>query len=311
MKPIYVMHENPEWVVPLHQAFAELGVNANEWFVDTGAVALDQVPADAVYYNRMSASSHTRGHRFAPELTRMALTWLEQHHRTVVNGTDALYLEVCKVSQYAALERAGIRTPKTRAVVGEANLVAAAQDFDQWPLILKPNRGGKGLGVHKFDTLAALAAHLGSNSDEQPLDGIWLLQQYIEAAEPFITRCEYVGGEFIYAVDVSTEQGFELCPADVCSIGDSFCPVGEQPQNKFRINHGFAAEPIIKKHLQFLADSGIDVAGIEVIRAKDGTLYSYDVNTNTNYNSQAESEGGVALTGMMAIAKHLTQLAQQ
>ena len=42
------------------------------------------------------------------------------------------------------------------------------------------------------------------------------MQRYIRAPEPFITRVEFVGGRFLYAVRVDTSQGFELCPADQC-----------------------------------------------------------------------------------------------
>jgi hypothetical protein len=45
------------------------------------------------------------------------------------------------------------------------------------------------------------------------------------------------------------------------------------------------------------------VAGIEFIADADGTLYTYDVNTNTNYNSAAEARAG--LSGMGAIADYL------
>ena len=311
MRDIYILHENSEWVTPLHAAFAERGVTAREWFLDEGAVALDSVPPEGIFYNRMSASSHTRGHRFAPELTRMALTWLEQHGRTVVNGTAALYLEVCKVSQYAALERAGIKTPATRAVVGKARLQSAAAEFDRWPFILKPNRGGKGLGVQLIRSADELQAFVEGNDYQEPLDGIWLLQQYVAAAAPYITRCEFVGGEFVYAVRVSTDDGFELCPADSCSLESSFCPAEGPASSKFSISHDYDQHPIIARLAKFLVESGIDVAGIELIQDSRGEIYVYDVNTNTNYNARAEAEAGVERGGMAAIADHLISLAKR
>jgi glutathione synthase/RimK-type ligase-like ATP-grasp enzyme len=314
MRDIVIMHENEEWVVPLRAAFAERGVAVKEWFLDTGVVAFDQAADDAVYYNRMSASSHTRGHRFAPELTRMALTWLESQQRTVVNGTRALALEVCKLSQYAALRRAGLAVPSTRAVVGRAEIVAAADSFAQWPLILKPNRGGKGLGVARFDSLAALQRFIDSDQYADPLDGIWLLQAYIQPAVPYITRAEFIGGKFLYTVQVNTEQGFELCPADVCDIGDAFCPTVEQPianEHKFTLTDRFNTHPIITQLEQFLAQSGVDVAGIEFIEDQQSQLFVYDVNTNTNYNSGAEQRAGGDRTGMGTIAHYLMALAQR
>ncbi|WP_417658937.1 ATP-grasp domain-containing protein [Pseudidiomarina sp.] len=309
MREIVIIHENEEWLVPLREEFKQRGVRATEWFLDTGVVPFTEQPQDAVYYNRMSASSHTRGHRFAPEYTRAVLTWLESHNRKVVNDTRALALEVCKLSQYAVLQRAGLRVPKTHAVIGQQHLVSAAKAFNQWPLILKPNRGGKGLGVQRFNSLDELARYRDNNALEAPLDGTWLLQEYIQPKQPFITRAEFVGQEFVYTVQVNTEDGFELCPADNCSIEDQFCPTDQQSQ-KFSITHRFDDHAIIAKLQQFLRDSGIDVAGIEFIENDQGELFVYDVNTNTNYNQAAEQRADVSHTGMGALAEYLIGLAK-
>lgn len=313
MRDIVILHENEEWLVPLRAEFEKRGVEAKEWFLDTGVIPFTELPDDAAYYNRMSASSHTRGHRFAPELTRMALTWLESNNRTVVNGTGVLALEVCKLSQYAALQKAGLNVPKTQAVVGKSLLVEAAEKFAQWPVILKPNRGGKGLGVIKFDDAAGLQAYIDSADYEEPLDGVWLLQEYIKPKQPHITRSEFVGQKFVYAVNVNTEQGFELCPADVCSVDDAFCPTSETPAetpNKFTITKRFNDHEIIFALEAFLKANDIDVAGIEFIEDDKGELYVYDVNTNTNYNQTAEREAGVKQTGMGALADYLIDLAK-
>ncbi|MBG22843.1 MAG: alpha-L-glutamate ligase [Idiomarinaceae bacterium] len=310
MKEIVVIHENDEWLVPLRAEFAERGVTATEWFLDEGEVRFSESPADAVYYNRMSASSHTRGHRFAPELTKAVLTWLESAERTVINNTSVLALEVCKLSQYAALERAGLKVPRTHAVVGKKHLLAAAQSFQQWPLILKPNRGGKGLGVQRFDDLASLESYLNSPSLEEPLDGTWLLQEYIQPREPFITRAEFIGQKFLYTVQVNTEDGFELCPADSCSIEAQFCPT-DQSSEKFTITKRFDEHPILNQLEAFLRDNAIDVAGIEFIENAGGELFVYDVNTNTNYNQGAEQRAKVPHTGMGALADYLIECAKK
>ncbi|MFU8785483.1 ATP-grasp domain-containing protein [Aliidiomarina sp.] len=310
VREIVVIHENNEWLVPLREAFAKRGVTAQEWFLDTGVVPFTEQPNDAVYYNRMSASSHTRGHRFAPELTRAVLTWLEGYQRTVVNNSSVLALEVCKISQYAALQRAGLQVPKTHAVVGMPHILAAAEAFNQWPLILKPNRGGKGLGVQRFNKLAELSAYLERDDLEEPLDGIWLLQEYIQPKQPFITRAEFIGQKFLYTVQVNTEDGFELCPADNCSIEDQFCPT-DQKAEKFEITERFNEHEIVGQLETFLRASQIDVAGIEFIENANGELFVYDVNTNTNYNQAAEQRAQVERTGMGALADYLIELASR
>ena len=79
-----------------------------EWHLAEGSIDLGVAPPEGVFYSRMSASSHTRGHRYAPEFTGSVLAWLEAHGRRVVNGGRALELEVSKVKQYLALNAAGV-----------------------------------------------------------------------------------------------------------------------------------------------------------------------------------------------------------
>ncbi len=304
MSKIYILHENPEWVAPLHAAFQKRGIQAEEWLLDEGSVAFDTPPPAGVFYNRMSASSHTRGHRFAPELTHAVLNWLTLHERRVINGPRALYLEVSKVAQYAALEAAGIRTPRTRVAVGRDAVVEEAQSFAPAPFILKPNRGGKGLGVRLFSSAEEVDSYLASDeaAGEAPIDGLWLIQAYIRSPEPFITRCEFVDGRFHYAVRVETGGSFELCPADVCAIDEKTNSAA--PAVNFTITEDVDSA-LIASYERFLRANEIEIAGIEFIRDSNGQVFTYDVNTNTNYNADAERKAHLAETGMEAIARFL------
>ena len=311
MSRIHVIHENPAWLPPLAEAFDRRGLPWSELFLHTGAFDLSSPPPEGIFYNRMSASSHTRDHRFAAEFTASVLAWLTRWGRTVVNGPAALDLEISKVRQYAALEAAGIRTPRTVMVAGRDQVVAAAQaHFRGQPVILKPNRGGKGLGVQLFHTLEGLRETVEGDGYIEPVDGIQLLQEYVRAPRPVITRAEFTGRRFTYAVEVDTSEGFELCPADVCAIGEAACPVGEvpgRPEHKFTIIDGI--DPGLRTRLEvFLERAGVDVAGIEFITGPDGAPLVYDVNTNTNYNPDAEARAGIAGTarsGMGALAEYL------
>src|SRR5439155_2377846 len=186
---------------------------------------------------------------------------------------------------------------------------AARQHFGDGPFILKPNRGGKGLGVRLFHTMDVLGSYLDSPDYEPPVDGLHLLQQYVRAPLPLITRAEFVGGRFIYAVEVDTSDGFELCPADACAVDDAFCPAGEGPRAKFTIIDDIDAA-LKRRYEAFLAANDIGVAGIEFIADRDGTTYTYAVNTNTNYNPEAESRSG--RSAMTALARFLGgELARQ
>jgi hypothetical protein len=301
MSKIYIIHENDEWNVPLRAALEAQGLPYQEWHLDQGHFDLSAAPPEGVFYSRMSASSHTRGHRYAPEYTSAVLAWLENHGRRVLNPTRALQLEINKAAQYVALHAHGIRTPKTSAAVGRAAILQAAAAFTG-PFISKHNRAGKGLGVHLFYGIDELQSYLDSDEFDEPVDGITLLQQYIKAPQPYITRVEFVGREFMYAVRVDTSEGFELCPADASSIEDQFCPATTTATEKFVIQEHFE-HPLLKRYQRFLQIEGIDVAAFEFIVDAQGLDYTYDINTNTNYNAAAEARAGVF--GMQRLAQYL------
>jgi hypothetical protein len=301
MGHIHVLHENPAWLEPLAAALDRERLPWRGWFLDEGTFDLAAPPPEGIFFSRMSASSHTRDHRYAAELTAAVLAWLERWGRRVVNGARVLDLEISKARQYAALEAAQIRTPRTVLVAGKRQVPAAARrHFGDGPLILKPNRGGKGLGVRLFATPAALAAYLDGPDYEPPIDGLHLLQAHIKAPEPVITRCEFIGGRFLYAVRVDTSAGFELCPADACAVGDAFCPAGETaPRPQFEIIDAID-DGLRRRYEAFLAGAGIEVAGIEYVVDAAGTIFTYDLNTNTNYNPDAEARAGRSAMTVLA-----------
>ena len=305
---VYVIHENPEWLTPLRAALEAEGVPWVDWFVHEGRVDLAATPPPGVFYNRMSASSHTRGHRYSAELTAQLVAWLQHHGRRVVNGRRALQLEVSKFEQYLALRAHGVPTPGTIAASGKDEIIAAARALGQAPFILKPNRGGKGLGVQLFDDVATLERWLGGLGDcgEISLDGIALLQAYVRPAAGFITRVEFIGGRYYYAVEVDASAGFELCPADACAVGDAFCPApGEQPKQKFRLSDSAPDADLLARLEAFLRANDAEIAAAEFVTGASGERFVYDVNMNTNYNQQAERTAGGTHDAMRAVARFL------
>lgn len=310
---VYVIHENPEWLPPLREAFEALKTPYEEWLLDQHIVDLAEVPPEGVFFSRMSASNYTRGHTHANHSTDIVLRWLESHGRRVINGSSVLRLEFSKAAQQIALDRAGFTTPRSVVAIGRDRIVEAAERLGLSGFILKPNQGGKGLGVQYFDSLDALRAGIPS-LPESP-DDVWLVQERIETQDAFITRAEFVGGRFIYAVQVTSGGSFELCPADVCEVDFAdFCPAGSNDAAApvaAPAGPRFDIAPEVDHTLmtrieRFLADNGIEVAGVEFIRRPDGTPVIYDVNTNTNYNNGAEKAAGLGRGGMAEIARFLT-----
>ena len=279
---VHVLHENPEWMPPFAAAFAAEGVDWDETLVTGGSLDLTAEPPPGLWWSRMSASAHTRGHTAAAEHARALLDLLEAYGRRVVNGRAVLDLELSKVRQLALLRAAGVAVPRTIAVVGDRpdDLLAAAAAIGP-PVVVKPNRGGKGLGVTRFDSVDELAAALPAL--DQPVDGVLLVQEYVEPSRPRITRAEIVGGELVYAITADTERGgFQLCPADACAVDGT-------PASLFALRTEPLPAGLADAYESFARWHGLEVAGFEFIETADGRAVTYDVNTNTNYNPDVEA----------------------
>jgi len=306
---IYILHENDEWIEPLRKELQAINVPFEEWHLGKRNVDHLDKPPHGIFYNRMSASSHTRGHRYAPEHTAVVLNWLEKNKRRVINNSRALSLEISKSLQYKELESFGIKTPKTIYCSNKESILKSANVFTK-PFITKHNRGGKGLGVKLFNNKKELDSYVSSVNFEPSIDGITLLQDYIDANPKVIKRVEFVNSKFLYTVEVDASEGFELCPAcpedqnDIPKqqIAGEFCPT---TGNKFKIIKNYKENELTKKYEKFIAANGIEIAGIEYIIDNKGEIYTYDVNTNTNYNSQAEKSSEIK--GMKSIAKFLKE----
>ncbi|MHA7987691.1 ATP-grasp domain-containing protein [Rathayibacter sp. CAU 1779] len=302
---VYVIHENPEWFPPLKAAFDAEGVPVEEILLIDGGIDLDSEPAPGVYWSRMSASAHTRDHRHSKDYTRAVLAWLESWGATVVGGSHVLELEVSKVAQHGLLRSGGFDVPRTSAAFGVADLLSRARAFEG-SFITKHNQGGKGLGVRRFDSHGELERHVASADFEESADGVYLVQEYLRAREPFVTRAEFVGGRFVYAVRVDTSAGsFELCPADACVV-----PGGAASVSAFSLRSEIdATHPLIRDLEVLLARAGILIAGIEFIETEDGRTVVYDINTNTNYNPDVEASSPVS--GPRSIAAFLGGLLEK
>ncbi len=298
-KNIYIIHENDEWLIPLRESFKKIKAPYKEWHMDKVEIDLKKNPPEGIFYNRMSASAHSRGHRYAPEKTREILGWLEKKQKRVINNTRALELEISKKKQYEELKKFNIKYPETYYAKDKREIIEKSKNFSK-PFITKHNRGGRGLGVKYFQNTPELEKYVYGDFEDS-IDGVTLLQEYITSNPKVITRVEFINGKFLYAVQVDASDGFELCPADACNLEEKFCPTNEDG-NKFMVIKDYR-NPEIEKYEKLLNSNGIEIAGIEYIKNNDGTHFTYDINTNTNYNSIAERKSN--LRGMDSIASFL------
>src|SRR6185312_2204896 len=121
--------------------------------------------------------------------------------------------------------------PKTRVINSPADVLQAAEGL-RYPVVVKPNIGGSGAGVAKFDNPEQLAEAAEAGTLDLGLDTTALVQEFIPARDGHIVRVEVVGGKFLYGIKVHlTGETFDLCPADICKttggqeLARAACPV--------------------------------------------------------------------------------------
>ena len=290
---IAIYYEHPHWFTPL---FAELDrrgtpytrLHAEHHQFDPGS----EPPYDLVF-NRMSPSAWQRGHGHAVFYTHHFLSHLEGYGVRVVNGTPAFRAETSKALQLSVLRALGLPYPDTR-IINTADDAPTAADGLRFPVVVKPNVGGSGAGIRRFDTPADLAIAAATDGLELGPDHTALVQEFIPPEAGRITRVEVLGGKFLYAIRVySSGETFNLCPADVCQTTEgaelvrSACPV-DAPRNGLRVE-GYAPPAEITRQVeQIAAACGIDVGGIEyTIDDRTGRLYFYDINALSNFVADA------------------------
>ncbi|HXV25039.1 MAG TPA: alpha-L-glutamate ligase [Alphaproteobacteria bacterium] len=300
---VYVLHESVDWYGPLDQALTRRGIPHQEIFLGTGSVDLTRRPPEGVFFNRLSATAHTRGHVLAVEYARALLHWLESNGRRIVNSREALELAMSKAALCAALDGFGILTPRTVAAIGLNRLIEAGRLMNG-PFLVKPNRSGKGIGIQLFGSADELTVMIDSGELGESSDGVFVVQEYIRARDPFITRCEFVGRELVYALRSTIGGGFNLCPTDACALPEAL----NADLPRFSVQRGFK-DPILQQYQAFMQHHGIEIAAIEFIVDAQGRKFTYDLNINTNYNQEAEQRAGIS--GMDAMARYLgRELAQ-
>ena len=295
-RPIAIYYEHPDWFRPLFAELDRRGVpyvrlNAANHRFD----ATDGRPSYSLLFNRMSPSAYLRGHGNAIFYTLHYLAYLKRHGVRVINGYDAYVTETSKALQLSLLEHLGLPYPKAVVINHAAQALEATRGL-QFPVVVKPNIGGSGAGVQRFDTPERLedAARGRGGALDLGIDQTGLVQEYIPAEQQRIVRVEVLGGRYLYAIRIYTPgDSFNLCPADVCqTVGGAqlvraACPV-DAPQNNLRVEGYTPPAEIADQVERIMRAAQIEVGGVEyMIDARDGRLYYYDINALSNFVADA------------------------
>jgi len=291
--PLAVYYEHPEWFRPL---FAELDRRSIQYLrIDAGCHAYDATATDrkyALFFNRMSASAYTRGNAQGIFFTRDYLAHLERIGTRVINGCKAFSFEISKASQLALLHSLGLATPRSRIVNCAIQAGFAAHEIG-FPVIIKPNIGGRGAGIMRFDSAPALERAAAAGEIDFGIDGTALVQEFLPVRGGHITRVETLGGKFLYAIKVYTSgENFNLCPAEICRTEDgaSANTMGlvDAPKAGLKVEGYTPPRQIIDAVEKIVGAAQIEVGSVEyIVDDRDGGIVYYDINALSNFVANA------------------------
>jgi hypothetical protein len=298
-KPIAIYYEQPHWFKPLFAELEKRAIPFEKIDATTHGYAIEDRPDQrySLVVNRMSPSAWNREHADTIFYTLGYLDHLEACGVRVINGSQAFRSELSKASQLTLLHELGLGYPKARVIHRAAQAAAACEGL-RFPVVIKPNIGGSGAGVKRFDTREQVASAAEAGELQLGLDSTALMQEFIPAAGGYIVRCEVLDGKFFYAIKVhTTGETFDLCPADICrttggvDLNRGACAL-DAPKSGIRVEGYTPPAPVIEEVERIMAAAGVELGGVEyMLDARDADsavpLY-YDINALSNFVADGE-----------------------
>src|SRR5919206_2996311 len=288
--PIGIYYEHPDWFRPLFAELDKRGIAYDR--IDAASHSYDPGETESPYslvFNRASPSAYLRGHGQITFHTRSWLRNLESIGVPVVNGSVAYEMETSKALQLDILRELGLPYPCAR-VINNPVLAPKAAEGLRFPVVVKPNIGGSGAGITRFDSPTMLRDAAESGAIDLGVDRVALVQELAPLRDSHITRVEVLDGKFLYAINVyPAEDSFNLCPADICQttggveLTRAACAVDAQ-KNGMRVEQANPPREIIRQVERIAARVDLDIGGIEyLIDDRDGKHYFYDINALSNF----------------------------
>lgn len=290
--PLAILYEHPAWFEKLFAELDRRGARYQKLLAPDFYFRPEQAISFAVLFNRMSPSAHRREHGSGIFHTLSYIGHLELQGVRVINGLKAFQFEISKALQLSLLRSLGLPYPKSRVLHDPAHAVEASEGL-RFPVVIKPNVGGSGAGVVRFNTRAELAEAVNRGAVDLGFDRVGLVQEFVPARGGHITRVETLNGKFLYAINVHLSgETFDLCPADICqtAAGESLngaCAV-EAAKAGLKVEGVRPPDEVIRAVETIAQRASIDVGGIEyIVDDRDGEVYYYDVNALSNFVADA------------------------
>jgi predicted ATP-grasp superfamily ATP-dependent carboligase len=290
--PIGILYEHPQWFDPLFAALDRRGIDYEKLRVpDHLYDPAERRSPYRLVLNRVSAYPSGGSPPQMIQYVKNYLSHLESIRTDVINGHFSYLVATSKAMQLDILAGLGLRAPRTRVIQRPGQLVEAAEQL-AFPIVLKPNVGGSGAGIVKFDDRGELEAALESGELDLGIDHTGLAQEYLSPRGKCIIRVEILNDTFLYAIRLPvSEHSFNYCPADGCNVGNPALAVDAYTP----------PASLICAAKQILAASRSDLGSVEyLVNEADGQVYYYDINPLSNFVANASRVVGFDPTEKLA-----------
>jgi len=277
------LFEHPTWTQPVREALHQRGVAVEA--IDVGAIQwrVDQAPPAVDWWiNRVNSMPSIGRPASVVASTGHILAWLELHGQRVVNGSAVHRIGSSKAAQGALFARIGMDTPASVAV-GHPTDVHAAMETLGCPVLVKPNVGGSGVGIRRFDEPSQLDDAAALDPIDLGADGTGIVQRVIESADGLVHRIEMLGHEVLYATaQPLATDGFNYCAVDgTAAVGGSALRLTEP------------ADAVVHQAAACMAAAEADVGSIEyIVDADTGRPNFFDFNPYSNFITGYDDELG-------------------
>ena len=118
-------------------------------------------------------------------------SWLSARNYTTINPLSACVADYDKAFAYAAMGRWDVATPKTQIIEERMSPDLLAEDYE-FPLIVKTNIGGKGIGVEKINDMVELKEVF---QKDDIFSGKFLVQKFVKPVENYDVRVGVIDGK--------------------------------------------------------------------------------------------------------------------
>lgn len=288
------LYEHPTWSQKLIDSFRRNDIELK--LIDIGTLTFDTGELELDFdllINRVNIMPSADRNSDVVFHTLHFLDWVELMGINIINGSRAHRVGASKAIQNGIFSRLDLRFPAAIAIYRIEDAVAAANTLG-YPVIIKPNIGGSGSDVARFDSAEELTRAIEHKSFTLGVDGSGLVQEYIQS-DGYVYRVEILGDDLFYSIKQAViENQFNYCAADGCSTqshqeggaGDmSYCAA--ESTNQIEL---LDVPPHVLQQVKSIVKSATaDVGGVEYFMdQKTGMPCFYDFNPYSNFVGDGE-----------------------